>query len=165
MNGTVSIPEDYDENEIISVGAPLPRIREAIPLDGRKIQVTFDDGHTKTIDLAPALGSRRYFIPLRDNDELFRSFKIADYRNAIEWSDDLDFSAMGLDALPPVDFSNEDFRNAMDEMRMTLDGMASMLDISRRLVADYRKAKPIPRHIGFATRYLVEYYRKKSRFS
>ncbi|GAC1045900.1 hypothetical protein [Rhizobium sp. No.120] len=30
------------------------------------------------------------------------------------------------------------------------------LDISRRLVADYRKDKPIPRHIAFATRYLVD---------
>ena len=33
---------------------------------------------------------------------------------------------------------------------------ALALDISRRLVADYRKDKPIPRHIAFATRYLVD---------
>ena len=35
--------------------------------------------------------------------------------------------------------------------------LASTLEISRRLVADYRKAKPIPRHIALATRYLVEH--------
>ncbi|MFB9952628.1 hypothetical protein ACFFP0_27600 [Rhizobium puerariae] len=40
---------------------------------------------------------------------------------------------------------------------MSLEGMASALEISRRLVADYRKDKPIPRHVALATRYLVEH--------
>lgn len=153
MNGAVSIRD----SDVISVGAPLPRIREAVALEGRKIRVTFDDGRSKIVDLAPVLASRRFYIPLRDDDALFRSFRVSEYRNAIEWGEDLDFSAVWLDALPTADFTNLDFRRAMDDLDMTLDGMAAALEISRRLVAAYRKDKPVPRHIAFATRYLVEH--------
>jgi hypothetical protein len=153
MRGTASTLDD----DIVSKGAPLPRITDAVPLDGRRIRVTFDDGLTKTVDLAPALESRRIFIRLRDDDALFRSFRISEYRNAIEWDDELDFSAVWLERLPPADFGNSEFRAAMEQLGMTLDGMAHALEISRRLVADYRKDKPIPNHIGLATRYLVEH--------
>ncbi|MFT4185003.1 MAG: DUF2442 domain-containing protein [Rhizobium sp.] len=153
MSGNVSIPDI----EMISTGKPLPRIAAATPLDGRKVRVTFDNGRTKTVDLSPALESRRFYIPLRDDDALFRSFRISEYQDALEWGDNLDFSAVWLERLPSVDFGNADFREAMDRLGMTLDGMAVALEISRRLVADYRKDKPIPRHIGLATRYLVEH--------
>ena len=152
MSGTASTLD-----EIITVGAPLPRISDAVALDARKIRVTFDDGRSKIVDLAPALESRRLYIPLRLDDALFRSFTISEYRNSIEWNDDLDFSAIWLAALPAVDFSNEDFRLAMEELGMTLDGMAAALEVSRRMIAEYRKDKQIPRHIGYATRYLVEH--------
>lgn len=153
MNGPVSTPE----NDIVSVGKPLPRIRNAVPLDGRKVRVTFEDGRRKVVDLKAALESRRIYKPLRADDALFRAFRISEYCNALEWSDDLDFSAVWLDALPSVEFSNADFRAAMDELGMTLDGMAAALEVSRRLIADYRKDKPIPQHISLATRYLLEH--------
>lgn len=160
MSGTVSIPE----NEIVSAGRELPRIAEATALDGRKVKVTFTNGITKVVDLAPALESRRFYMPLREDDALFRSFRISEYQDSLEWDGDLDFSAMWLESLPIAEFSNAEFRQAMDAMRMTLDGMAKALDISRRQIADYRKDKPIPRHIGFATRYLEERYpREESR--
>ncbi len=97
-------------------------------LDGRKLRVTFEDGRTKVVDLTAALESRRIYKRLREDDALFRSFRISDFRNALEWSDDLDFSALWLDALPSVEFSNADFRAAMDELGMTLDGMAAALE-------------------------------------
>lgn len=153
MNGNVSTRSA----DIISAGKALPRILSAVPLDGRKVRIGFEDGASKVVDLAPALESRRFYIPLRQDDELFRSFRISEYGDAIEWDGDLDFSAVWLEKLPPVEFDNSDFRHAMDQLGMTLDGMASALEISRRQVADYRKDKPIPRHIGLATRYLVEH--------
>ena len=153
MNGNASIHDD----DIVSAGKPLPRIVSAVPTGGRKIHVRFDNGIEKTVDLSPALASRRIYIPLRDDEALFRSFKVSEYRDALEWSDELDFSALWLEALPAVDFSNDDFRRAMDDLGMTLDGMAAALEVSRRLIAEYRKDKPIPRHIGLATRYLVEH--------
>ncbi|MDB5554475.1 MAG: hypothetical protein JWL86_4459 [Rhizobium sp.] len=159
MSGNVSTPE----NEVITVDGELPRIAEAIALDARKIKVTFTTGITKVVDLAPVLESRRFYMPLREDDALFRSFRVSEYRNALEWSDDLDFSAVMLDAMPVAEFSNAEFRQAMEEMDMSLDGMASALEVSRRLVADYRKDKPIPKHIGFATRYLWERENKEVR--
>jgi len=137
MNGNVSILE-ADDDEIISAGAPLPRLASVMPLDGRKLRVQFEDGREKTVDLASALESRRFY-------------------NSIEWNDDLDFAAVWLEALPEAEFSNEEFRAAMDRMGMTLDGMAEALEVSSRLIADYRKDKHIPRHISLATRYLIEH--------
>lgn len=153
MNGTVSIRED----DIVTVGKPLPRLLDAMALEGRKVRVTFEDGRTKVVDLKAPLESRRFYKPLRDDDALFRSFRISEYRNALEWNGDLDFSALWLEALPSIEFSNADFRAAMDDLGMTLDGMAAALEVSRRLIADYRKDKPIPQHISLATRYLMEH--------
>jgi hypothetical protein len=153
MSGNASIPDD----EIISHGDALPRLREVEVLDGRKLAVTFTDGRRKVVDLAPALESRRFYIPLRNDDRLFRTLCISDFRDSIEWEGDLDFSALWLEKLPSIEFDNTDFREAMERLGMSLDGMAAALEISRRQVADYRKNKPIPRHIGLATRYLVEH--------
>ncbi|MGK6314990.1 DUF2442 domain-containing protein [Neorhizobium sp. DT-125] len=136
----------------------MPRIAEATPLDGRKVRIVWDSGEAKIVDLAPALESRRIYIPLRQDDALFTRMAVSEDRNALEWpGEDLEFSAVWLAALPSVTFDNRDFRNAMEKLGMSLDGMASALEISRRLVADYRKDKPIPRHVALATRYLVEH--------
>jgi hypothetical protein len=51
--------------------------------------------------------------------------------------------------------SNESFRQAMGEINATLDVMAGLLGIARRLVADYRKTKPIPRSVALATQQLL----------
>ena len=152
MNGPASMNDD----EIITVGRPLPRIAAAVPLERRKVSVQFQDGREKIVDLAPALASRRIYIPLRADNTLFRSFRVSEFGDAIEWSDDLDFSAVWLERLPPVGMSNVEFRRMMDEAHYTLDGMAAALEISRRQVADYRDEKRIPNHIALATRYLAE---------
>jgi len=146
------------QNDVIETGIHLPRIIRANPLDGRKVHVVFDGGLEKTVDLAPALQSRRFYIPLRDDDNLFRSFKISEYGDAIEWNEDLDFSADWLERLPDISFTNADFRQTMEKLNMSLDGMANALEISRRQIASYRKDKPIPRHIALAARYLVEHH-------
>lgn len=153
MSGNVSM-----HDEVISVGRPLPRIARVEPLDERNIRVTWRSGEVVTLDLAPALQSRRIFIPLRDDDALFRRVAVNEYGDGIEWpAQDLEFSAAWLESLPSIEFSNADFRAAMDTLGHSLEGMAAALQISRRLVADYRKDKPIPRHIAFATRYMLEH--------
>lgn len=157
MSGTGS-----ENDDIINAGLPLPRIRDVVPLDGRKVAVTWRSGETKIVDLAPALASRRVYIPLRDDDGLFRTMRVSEYGEAIEWTDELDFSAMWIERLPPVVFDNQEFRTAMDELGMSLDGMAAALEVSRRLIADFRKDKPIPRHIALATRYLVEHCKRSA---
>jgi hypothetical protein len=142
-------------DDIIAVGTPLPRIAHAVPLDGRKIKVVWADGSIKVVDLSGALASRRIYIPLRDNDDLFRSLHVAEYGDGIEWNGELDFSALWLDRLPEAEFTNEEFRKAMDMLKLSNEGMAADLEISRSQVAEYKKDKPIPRHIALATRYLL----------
>ncbi|PWV94200.1 DUF2442 domain-containing protein [Phyllobacterium myrsinacearum] len=157
MSGT-----DLENDDVITAGLPLPRIRDVVPLDRRKVAVTWRSGETKIVDLAPALASHRVYIPLRDDDGLFRTMRVSEYGEAIEWTDELDFSAVWIARLPPVTFDNQEFRTAMDELGMSLDGMAAALEVSRRLIADFRKDKPIPRHIALATRYLIEHHKRSA---
>ena len=145
------------DSDIITVGRPIPRIQSATPMGGRKMKIVWRDGGTKVIDLAAPLASRRIFIPLRSDDALFEKVRISEYGNALEWDGpDLEFPASWLDRLPDAEFSNEDFRKAMDALNRSLEGIAADLEISRSLIAEYRKDKPIPRHVALATRYLLE---------
>jgi hypothetical protein len=126
-------------------------------LEGRQVKLVWKDGGTKVVDLAPSLASRRVFIPLRTDDDLFHTLRASEYGDALEWDGpDLEFPASWLDRLADCEFSNEDFRKAMDAIDLSLDGMAAELGLSRSLVAEYRKDKPIPRHVALATRYLLE---------
>ena len=143
-------------DDIVRAGASLPQIASAKVLSGRTIEVTWRDGGTNVVDLKPALASRRIYMPLREDDELFNTLKISEYGDAVERSNGLDFSAVWLSQLPPASFGNAEFRDAMDRLELSLDGMAAALEISRRQIADFRKDKPIPRHIALATRYLLD---------
>lgn len=143
-------------DEITTKGAPLPRILGAVALNGRKVKIMWSTGRTAVVDLTPALASRRIYIPLRDDDALFNTLRVSEFGDAIEWADGLDFSALWLERLPEAEFTNADFRDAMDQLGMSLDGMAAGLEISRRKIADYRKNDPIPNYVAYATRYLME---------
>lgn len=150
-------------DEIIRVGNPLPRIASAEPVGRRLVRITWRSGEQQTVDLAPVLASRRIYIPLRDNDELFRTLRVSEFGDAIEWDGGIDLSAVWIKRLPPYDFDNQAFRQAMEQLGLSLDGMAAQLEISRRQVADYRKDKPIPRHIALATQYLVDHHGETDR--
>jgi hypothetical protein len=140
----------------VRIGAALPRISKARPLGKRDVDITFDDGQSKRVDLRPVLESRKSFIPLRHDDALFQRLEISDFGDALEWPDGIELSAVWLERLPDIDFGNADFRDAMLRLGLSLDGMAAALGLSRRQIAHYRDDKPIPRHVALATRYLLE---------
>lgn len=144
-------------DEFIKVGSPLPRIRSIAVAGDRNVKVTWRDGRTDLIDLAPAILSHRHFIPLRNDAELFATLRPNEDGTAIEWDGGIELSAEWIERLPSTSMANADFREAMSRLGLSLDGMAAQLEISRRQVAQYRKDKPIPRHIALATRYLVEH--------
>ncbi len=143
------------DNDFISVGRPLPRIEGAVPGEGRTAHVTWKSGVTQLVDLAPALANHRVFVRLRTDDELFSKMKVSDYGDCLEWPDGAELSAMWIEELADAALDNAEFREAMDKLHLTLDGMAARLGIARRLVADYRKDKPIPKNIALATKYLL----------
>jgi hypothetical protein len=142
------------EPDLIVVGRPLPRIAAAAPLDGRRVRLAWRGGTSRVVDLAPVLASHRAFIALRSDDALFATLRVNEDGNALEWADGSELSAEWIERLPPCEMTNAEFRAAMDALEMSLDGMAAALQVSRRLVAAYRKDKPVPRHIAHATRYL-----------
>jgi hypothetical protein len=95
-------------------------------------------------------------MPLREDDDLFQTLRVNEDGNAIEWDGGLELSAEWLERLPAIGMENDEFRKAMKVLGLSLDGMAAQLEVSRRLVASYRGAKPIPAHVALAVRYLVE---------
>lgn len=66
------------------------------PLDRYRVKVTFADGFSGEVDLAPLLNCGPIFQPLRDLD-FFRRVTIAP-DGVPEWSDDLDLSPDSLRA-------------------------------------------------------------------
>lgn len=143
------------DDEIITVGRPLPRIAAASIIDNRRIRVAWRDGASVTVDLAPVILSHRHFIPLRIDDELFQTLRVNEDGNALEWDGEIELTAVWISRLPAVGMENAEFRDIMSRLDMSLDGMAAALDVSRRLIAEYRGTKPIPGHIALATRYLA----------
>jgi hypothetical protein len=140
----------------------LPRIDAAEALEDRKISVVWRDGTSHIVDLRPALESRRIFLRLRSDDELFRTLRVNEDGNAVEWDDGAELTAIWIERLVPTSLKNDEFREAMDRLGFSLDGMASRLGLSRRLIASYRKDKPIPETVGLAVRYLIDKQRKAS---
>lgn len=148
------------DDDIIRIGSPLPRISSVRALGGRLAHVTWADGTEQVIDLAPAIMSHRAFIALRTDDELFAKMTVSETFDSIIWPTGAELSAVWIEELGPSTLGNEEFRQAMDELSFSLDGMAARLGVARRLVADYRKDKPIPPVVALATRYLMERHRR-----
>jgi hypothetical protein len=142
--------------DFIQVGKPIPKIARASALEGRLVEVEWVDGGRFVVDLMPALASHKGFVRLRTDDELFQTLSVGEYGGYLEWSDGSELSSAWVEELRDASLNNEEFREAMDRLQMSLDGMASRLGIARRLIADYRKDKPIPKTVALATRYLLE---------
>lgn len=151
-----------EEDEFVDAGSPMPVIRQAEPLENFHVRVEWDDGREEVIDLRPAILSHRAYISLRNDVAAFSAFKVRDRGDSLVWPDGQELSADWIQELAPKELGNDEFRNAMSELRLSLDGMAARLGIARRLVADYRKDRPIPKTVALATRYLLEHRQKAS---
>jgi Protein of unknown function (DUF2442). len=149
-----------DEDDFVEAGGPMPVIRRAEPEVGYVIRVEWDDGREELIDVAPAILSHRAFVALRNNSAAFSAFKVRDRGDSLVWPDGQELSADWIQELAPRELDNEEFREAMAQLRLSLDGMAARLGIARRLVADYRKDRPIPKTVALATRYLLEHQQR-----
>ena len=141
--------------KLVGRGRALPRINSAKPLDRRNALVRWKDGGEAVVDLSPAFVSLRVFAAVRQDDALFQSMTVDEYGDALVWRDGAELSAMWVEELAQAAMDNREFRDAMERLRMTLDGMAARLGVARRLIADYRKDKPIPKSIALATRFLL----------
>ena len=138
----------------------MPAIRKAEPIANFVLRVEWDDGREEEIDVAPAILSHRAYIALRSDPVLFASFAVRERGDSLVWPNGQELSADWIQELAPRELANAEFRDAMSQLRLSLDGMAARLGIARRLVADYRKDRPIPKTVALATRYLVEHFKR-----
>ena len=143
-------------DELISIGQPLPRILSVRVLQNFEIEIVWNSGQKSACDLAPVLASRKILRTLLAEPTLFMSVSVNDDGNAVIWKNGAEISAVWLEELSLTRFSNSDFRALMDQLGLTLEGMAATLEVSRRQIANYRKDKPIPKHIALASRYLAQ---------
>lgn len=152
MNGAASMDE-----EIFSVGKPIPRIRDAAPLEGRKVEVLWQEGARKVVDLAQPLAGKRAFAALRTDDTLFRTLAAGECGASIEWADGSDFPADRLDRLPEAGMSNAEFRDLMQRLGLSLDEAAATLEAPHDLIDGCSRSTTIPNHVALAMRYLAEW--------
>jgi hypothetical protein len=148
------------DESIIRAGRPLPRIASAAVGEGRAAEITWTSGLSEVVDLMPALASGRSYVKLRTDDALFRTLRVSEFGDSVVWDNGAELSAVWIEELACEGLRNSEFRQAMDDLNMSLDGMAVRLGIARRLVAEYRKDKPIPKTVALAVKYLVEQQRR-----
>jgi hypothetical protein len=143
------------EDTAIVVGSALPRLASVEPAGGHRIVVRWASGprtgHRETVDLAPVVMTLRYFAPLRADADLFATVELADDGHTLAWgSGRIDMSAATVERLAAEAMDNVAFRAFLERQRLTLDGAAAALGLSRRQVAYYAKDRPVPRLVALA---------------
>ena len=93
------------ETDIVQVGPPMPEIGSVEADRDFSIRVTWagnvNPSLPTTIDLAPIILTYKFYRPLRDNPELFRTVHIINEGSAIAWgtNDEIDMPATTIERL------------------------------------------------------------------
>lgn len=74
----------------------LYRISSAVAHPDHTVTITWSDGITADVNLAPVLAKGNVFAPLRDAMYFVEKMRIAADRLGLEWPNRVDFSADGL---------------------------------------------------------------------
>lgn len=122
----------------------------------RTVRLEWGDGATELIDLAPLLANHRSYVALRTNDELFATATISADQFSIQWANTSQISSTALQKLPRTQMDAHEFRAIMVDLRLSVEGLSSLLGLSKRVIADYRAGSPIPKPLALALRYLEE---------
>ncbi|MFD1941890.1 hypothetical protein [Paradevosia shaoguanensis] len=144
------------EREVLLVERRSPRLASVSLVAERYVKLVWSDGVSENKDIAPILANHRSFVRLRSDDALFASLRVTDDGGGIEWSDGSMVSSSSLMALPKSLMSNQEFRGLMDDLHISVEALSVLLGCSRRLIADFRASKPVPKYIALALRYVAE---------
>ena len=93
------------ETDVVQVGPPMPQIGSVEPDSDFSIRVTWVGNVSAalptTIDLAPIILTYKFYRPLRDNPELFRTVHVTNGGTAIAWgtNDEIDMPATAIEHL------------------------------------------------------------------
>ncbi len=118
------------------------------------LRITFGDGVVMDVDLAGIIQRYPVLSPLKD-EALFARAHVGEWSIGVDWiSGEIDLAGDNLRAEAIEQsggISHERIWDWMHRNKLTLDGAAAALGISRRMVAYYRNGeKPIPKHIWLA---------------
>lgn len=144
------------ETDVVTIGNALPRIRSVTAHEGYRVAVTWEDGARSVVDLAPLVLSMKFYAPLRNDADLFKTVHVTDHGNAVAWGsrDEIDMAATSVRRLAEETMTPHDFKAFMKRHGYTLDSVAAELGISRRQAAYYSSERGVPRYIALACRYL-----------
>lgn len=142
--------------DLVSIGQPLPRLRDVQARPGYAVSVTWDAAArsgTEVVDLAPLIFRLKFYARLRDDEALRASVHLIDGGTAIAWGDGaIDMAVASVLDLAEESMEAADFAAFMRRHGFTLDRVAAELGISRGLAAHYAGGSTIPRYIALACR-------------
>lgn len=122
------------------------------------VQLVWFGGGIETKDLWPMLANHRSLARLRNDDALFKTARASQDGQHILWDGGITASLGMVMAIPNLTMTAPELRSFMAEFGYSSEGLAAVLQISRRAVTDYRAGAPIPTAIVLAVRYLT-YFR------
>lgn len=149
--------------DIVQVGETMPVIAEALAVGESSVSVTWAEGprvgRREIVDLAPLIFGAKFYRPLRDAPDLFRTVRPIRGGTALGWGNgedeaELDMASTSVERLAEESMTPAEFSTFLDRHKLTLDAAAAQLGISRRLVAYYAKSREVPRYIALACAYL-----------
>jgi hypothetical protein len=79
-----------------------PNVKAARANSSRSLTLTWKGGAESVIDLSSYLAEYRIFVPLRQDEDLFRKVQVGEWGWCIRWSEDMEISSdtlwrLGLD--------------------------------------------------------------------
>ena len=136
-------------------GMPLPRIANLSVRKGRTVQVEWAEGAragtVEDVDLTPAISSFKIYGPLRKDDNLFATAKLAEEGDVIVWDGpDLEMTAEMVEDLATQVMTPRHLARLLERNNLTQEGLAGILGYSRRTIAYYLTHGPIPRSFFYA---------------
>src|SRR5260370_28309649 len=100
----------YSREPIAMPPEPLPRIVSVFP--GEKhltLRVRWDNGKVTLVNVSGPVNTYRFYAPLRDDEELFRSVGIGEHGADIVWPGGIDMSADSLSRLAQEQANLKDY--------------------------------------------------------
>jgi len=118
------------------------------------LSLTYADGEKLQVDVKPIIRRHPTLRSLSD-PAVFKRAKVGEWGGSVTWgADELELAADNLRARAVEQaggVSHEYFITWMARNKLTLDQAATVLGLSRRMVAYYRSgAKPVPRVVALA---------------
>lgn len=134
---------------------PIAAVRPAQKGRQRRLDITWKNGDSTTVDLTQAIARSPHLAPLADW-AFFALARVSPEGFAVEWTEDIELSAAQLWRWAGEQAGElmraEDFRAWRERNRLSLTQAAEALGLSRRTVAYYDSGRePIPKTVLLAT--------------